>query len=138
MTPNATRSAEALVGLRFAIAALLFVHGLYRVASGGVAGFGDFLDGNHLPAGHLLAWTVTIMELVGTVILAAGRLVRPLALSFAAELAVGILLVHSHAGWFVVGGGRNGMEYSVALIAILLAQAWAGAPAAAPRPDPAP
>lgn len=138
MIPNATRSAEALVGLRLVIAALLFVHGLFRVASGGVGGFGDFLEANHLPAGHLLAWTVTIMELVGTVVLAAGRLVRPLALYFAAELAVGIALVHSHSGWFVVGGGRNGMEYSVALIAILLAQAWAAGPKSAPPPPPVP
>ena len=38
---------------------------------------------------------------------------------------MGIVLVHAPSGWFVVGGGRNGMEYSVLLIAVLLAQAWA-------------
>jgi putative oxidoreductase len=37
---------------------------------------------------------------------------------------MGILLVHRHDGWFVVGGGRNGVEYSVLLIAVLLLQAW--------------
>lgn len=122
-----------MLGLRLVVASLLFVHGLFRVASGGVTGFGDFLDGTGLPAGHLLAWVVTVLELVGTVVLAAGRLVRPLALYFSAELILGIVLVHSHFGWFVVGGGRNGMEYSVALIAMLLAQAWAGGqPRAAP------
>ena len=33
--------------------------------------------------------------------------------------AMGILLVHAPEGWFVVGAGRNGMEYSVLLIASL-------------------
>lgn len=33
----------------------------------------------------------------------------------------GILLVHAREGWFVVGGGRNGMEYSVLLISSLIA-----------------
>lgn len=126
MLPHPIRSPQAMLGLRVVVAALLFVHGLHRTASGGVGGFGDFLEANHLPAGHLLAWMVTLLELTGTVALAAGYLVRPLALYFAAELTVGIVLVHAASGWFVVGGGRNGMEYSVALIAILLAQAWAG------------
>ena len=33
-------------------------------------------------------------------------------------------LAGRHLGWFVVGAGRNGMEYSVLLIACLLANAW--------------
>ncbi|WP_295793028.1 hypothetical protein [Mucilaginibacter sp.] len=39
-------------------------------------------------------------------------------------LVVGIFLDHMHDGWFVVGGGRNGMEYSVVLIACLFAVLW--------------
>jgi putative oxidoreductase len=45
-------------------------------------------------------------------------------LYFAVQLAMGILLVHRPEGWFVVGRGRNGMEYSVLLIAVFLALAW--------------
>lgn len=40
---------------------------------------------------------------------------------------MGIVLVHAPHGWFVVGAGRNGMEYSVLLIVCLLLlalQAW--------------
>jgi putative oxidoreductase len=44
---------------------------------------------------------------------------------FAAVYACGIWLVHAAAGWFVVGLGRNGMEYSVLIITCLLALAWA-------------
>jgi putative oxidoreductase len=42
---------------------------------------------------------------------------------FALELFAGIVLVHARDGWFVVGGGRNGMEYSVLLIVGLIATA---------------
>ena len=107
------------------VATLLFIHGVFRAATGGVAGFGEFLAGNHIPFGLAVAWAITIIEILGTLAFALGRWVRPLALYFAAELCAGILLVHAQEGWFVVGGGRNGMEYSVVLIALLLGQAWA-------------
>ena len=116
---------QALLGLRLLAATLLFIHGASRVLSGGVAPFGEFLTGMHIPAGTAVAWAITIVELVGTVALALGMAVRPLALYFAAELLMGIALVHAREGWFVVGSGRNGMEYSVALIGLFLALAWA-------------
>lgn len=126
------RKTQAIRALRIVVAAQLFIHGAFRAATGGVAGFGEFLAASHVPAGLLVAWAITLLEIVGTVILASGRWVRPLAVCFASELAMGIAMVHAREGWFVVGGGRNGMEYSVTLIALLLAQAWA-APDRAPE-----
>ncbi|MEO8450884.1 MAG: DoxX family protein [Gemmatimonadota bacterium] len=120
-----------MAALRVVVAALLFIHGCSRAATGGVTGFGEFLSANHVPFGLAVAWGVTILEVVGTLVLAAGRFVRPLALYFAAELAMGIILVHAKEGWFVVGGGRNGVEYSVLLISVLVAVAWASR---TPRP----
>ena len=117
--------ATALRVLRIVVAVLIFIHGAYRLFAGGVVPFGEFLSGAHVPFGTAVAWLITIVEIVGSAALAAGVLVRPVALYFAAELAMGILLVHRHDGWFVVGGGRNGVEYSVLLIAVLLVQAWA-------------
>ena len=38
-------------------------------------------------------------------------------------MAFGIYLVHWKHGWFVVGHGTNGIEYSVTLVAALLATA---------------
>ena len=122
MQPSARRAMQAL---RVVVAILLFIHGAARVASGGVGGFGEFLTASHIPAGPAVAWLITLIELIGTPIMAWGIAVRPLALWFAVELVMGIVLVHAPSGWFVVGGGRNGMEYSVLLIAVLLAQAWA-------------
>jgi putative oxidoreductase len=107
--------------LRWGVAGLLFVHGVYRATTGGVSGFGEFLSSQGLPAGGFVAWVLTAIEIVGTPLLAAGLAVVPLALWFSAELLAGIVLVHRHAGWFVVGGGRNGVEYSLCLILALVA-----------------
>ena len=38
-------AATALRVLRIVVAVLLFIHGAYRLVTGGVAGFGEFLDG---------------------------------------------------------------------------------------------
>jgi putative oxidoreductase len=120
----------AVRALRFVVATLLFVHGSSRAIKGDVAGFGEFFVAHHLPASG--AWCITAGEILGTAVLALGRGVRPLALYFAAELTVGVLLVHAQHGWFVVGGGTNGMEYSVLLISVFLAVAYA-----APQSEPA-
>lgn len=118
-------AAQALRALRIAVATLIFIHGSSRLLTGGVIPFGEFLTESHIPLGTVVAGVITLMEIAGTVTLALGRFVRPLALYFAAELLMGILLVHAREGWFVVGGGRNGMEYSVLLICVFLAVAAA-------------
>ena len=123
MTTLAARQGLDLV--RWVLATLLFIHGLARVLAGGVAPFGAFLDAQGVPAGLVLAWAVTVFELVAAPVMAWGRWVTPVALVFAAIYACGIWLVHAPAGWFVVGLGRNGAEYSVLIIACLLANAWA-------------
>jgi putative oxidoreductase len=106
--------------MRLTVAALLFVHGATRLYKHDVGGFGHFLASQHVPFAQIVAWLLSLVEVAGTVALAAGFAVIPLCLWFAAELVVGIVLVHAHAGWFVVGGGTGGMEYSVLLIAALL------------------
>jgi len=125
MTSNDPKARQALLALRLTVATLIFIHGSFRLLSGGVAGFGEFLDGNHIPLGSVVAWAITLIEISGTPALALGRWVRPLALYYVAELSVGIALVHASEGWFVVGGGRNGAEYSLLLIACFLVLAWA-------------
>jgi putative oxidoreductase len=129
----ANRYRTALIALRFAVALLLLVHGLARIALGIVDDFGGFLTAVGFPMGVALAWVVTAAEVVGSALLVAGRWVRLVACYFAAQLAVGIGLVHAQEGWFVVGAGRNGMEYSVLLIAVLLAVAYAASPDASPE-----
>ncbi len=108
-----------LVAVRVAVGLLLFLHGVARVRLGIVDDFGLFLSGVGLPAGLALAWIVTVVELVGAPLLAWGRGVRVLAPWFALQLVAGIVLVHAAEGWFVVGAGRNGVEYSVLLVVCL-------------------
>jgi len=111
--------------LRAAVASVFVVHGLTRTALGTVGGFGEYLSGAGFPAGAAVAWTLTLVEIVGGAALALGLLVRPLALWFGLQIATGIAMIHGRAGWFVVGHGRNGAEYSVVIIACLVAVALA-------------
>lgn len=112
-----------VVFLRVAVAAMMVIHGVTRLRNGTVGEFGEFLTQNHIPTGAAFAWVLTGMEIVGGLTLAAGFLVVWLCAWFAVQLVVGIVLVHYKQGWFVVGAGTGGMEYSVLLIAGFLAVA---------------
>lgn len=120
-----TRSAR-IAGhvLRAAPAAMMVIHGTYRVYDRGVGGFGEFLASQGVPLGVAVAWLLTIVEIAGGLTLIAGRFIAPLCIWFACEHVVGILTVHLQDGWFVVGGGRNGAEYSVLLLTCFLANAF--------------
>jgi putative oxidoreductase len=118
------RPAVGVLALRVAICALVFVHGLWRATQGGVAPFGDWLGTQGLPLGHQIAWAITVYELIAAPALAAGLLRPLLATGFAAIYATGMILVHLPFGWFVVGAGRNGMEYSALLILCFLIVGW--------------
>lgn len=115
-------SAEAAMTIvRVTAGVLLGIHGYYRLFAGGVVPFGGYLDSTGIPLGHAVAWAITIFEMVGSILLVVRRFVVPVAVGQILILASGIALVHAPAGWFVVGGGRNGVEYSVLLIACLVA-----------------
>jgi putative oxidoreductase len=114
--------------LRVTLAALIAAHGWKRFLDGGVEPFGSWLDAQGLPFGFAIAAAITAIEILGTFAFALGRWTWPLSLVFAAIYAVGIALVHAPAGWFVVGAGRNGAEYSVLLIIALLCVGWQHAP----------
>ena len=118
---------EALTVIRVATAILMLIHGVYRATHEGyVSGFGGFLESKGFPMGVALATAITAWELVGGVLLMLGKWTRWVALVFAVELTGGLVMVHAPEGWFVVGGGRNGMEYAAMLIVTMLALAWDG------------
>ena len=125
---NASRDRIGWTVLRLALAGLIAAHGWMRLLGGGVVPFGTWLDAQGLPFGFAIAATVTAIEILGTIAFALGRFAWPLSLAYAAIYAVGIVLVHAPAGWFVVGAGRNGAEYSVLLIVTLLCVGWQHAP----------
>ncbi len=125
--PSRLSERHALVVLRVVVAGLIVIHGVSRIALGVVDDFGGFLDLVGFPAGVAMAWTITLVEIGGGVLLALGYFVRPLCAIFVVQLAAGIALVHFPEGWFVVGSGRNGMEYSVLLIVVFAVLGWANA-----------
>lgn len=126
---DARRAALVLLVLRLVLAGLIAAHGWARWYYGGVAPFGQWLDGLGFPFGPGIAAGVTAIEIIGTPLFALGRAVFPLSLLYSAIYLAGIALVHAPAGWFVVGLGRNGMEYSVLLIVCLLAVGFVARPA---------
>ena len=111
----------ALTLVRIAAALIMVIHGVARARLNIVDDFGVALAAWGFAYGFHVAWTITIVEIAGGLALAAGYFVRPLAVWFMVQLAAGIYLVHSSAGWFVVGSGRNGMEFSALLIVCLFA-----------------
>ncbi len=122
---SADKDRKAVIAVRVVLAAMMFIHGAARVSAGTVGGFGEYLGAQGFPLGFYLAWAITLSELIGGVLLAVGFYSWIIALVFAAKLIVGIYLIHWAEGWFVVGAGRNGMEFSVVLILSLLAVAYA-------------
>jgi putative oxidoreductase len=119
------RARQGITIVRIIVAATMVIHGCFRLVDGTVSGFGGFLSAHHIPLGTIAAMGITLMEIGGGLTLASGRFVRLLSFYFALQLLAGIVLVHRHQGWFVVGAGYNGMEYSVVLIGALMAIAWA-------------
>lgn len=118
------RQRTALVFLRVVVAVLMIIHGIARIQLDIVDDFGGFLTANGFPIGFYAAWAITIFEIVGGLVLASGFYTVIIACIFIIELFFGIALVHAKDGWFVVGAGRNGMEYSVLLIAALFVIAY--------------
>lgn len=115
-----------MVLFRVLVAALIGVHGWARLLADAIYPFGGFLDALGFPFGIAIAWAITLLEIVGTILVMVGsRYTSLLCLVFATVYIVGIALVHAAEGWFVVGLGRNGMEYSVLLVASLLLVAHA-------------
>ena len=109
--------------LRCTVALVFLSHGLTRTVADRVTPFGKAFDAWGWPFGIYWAWGVTLWELVGGVLLLLGIKPAVVALVFVVQMLFGIYLVHLKHGWFVVGHGLNGMEYSVTLIAALLATA---------------
>ncbi len=129
-SPPAARAWAPLSVVRVAVAALLIVHAGSRVATGGVSALGAVLSANHVPFGPALAWAITAVEIAGGLALAAGRFARSLSVWFAVELLAGTALVPGAEEGLVAESTQN-PEYSILLVACLLALAW-GSPGRVP------
>ena len=108
--------------LRIAVGIILISHSLPGMIDGGVNAFGKYYlnEIGFAPYGVTIAWAIKISHVICAFLLFTNRLITIACIFSIAIMVAGIVLVHFKEGWFVVGGGRNGMEYNVVLIAVLL------------------
>lgn len=105
--------------LRAVMGIIFITHGTARLFYGSVPDFGAYLNAEGLLVGLPLAWAITSGEIVSGILLALGRYVRYCVIFHAFVILGGIILVHFPQGWFVVGHGSGGVEYSLLILAVL-------------------
>ncbi len=108
--------------LRFIVALILIIHGVGGMFNNGVYEFGKlFLDHKGFaPIGVPLAWAIKISHVLAAICLLVEKYVKWACLVTMIILITGIFMVHLPNGWFVVGGGTNGIEFNLLLIFALL------------------
>lgn len=108
--------------LRLAVVIILLTHSISGMFTNGIHDFGNFYlnEKGFAPYGVVLAWAIKLSHVAAAVCLLLNRFIRPAALVTIAILIAGIFMVHLQDGWFVVGGGRNGVEYNFLLIVVLV------------------
>lgn len=108
--------------LRFALFFLLIMHSVPGMLDGGVNIFGsEYLNKiGFSPIGVPLAWLIKLSHLAAAFLFVFNKKIIFASLITLPVMILGIILIHYKEGWFVVGGGRNGMEYNILIIMILL------------------
>lgn len=109
--------------LRFGVAIIFLSHSLHGIFTGNdVNDFGNlFLNKiGFAPIGVSIAWGVVISQIITSLLLIANKVVKLSCIINIIILIFGIVTVHFAEGWYVVGAGRNGMEFSFILIVVLV------------------
>lgn len=108
--------------LRVCTAAILIVHGVAGMISDGLSGFGAYLNSQGFaPIGLWIAWIIKLSHIWAAVCILIRKWEFWPGLLTLIILVAGIFMVHLPNGWFVVGGGFNGIEFNLLLIAALTA-----------------
>ncbi len=109
--------------LRLAVAVILLLHSVPGIFNNGINDFGKFYlnEIGFAPMGIPIAWAIKLSHIICAVCLLLDRYTRPASIITIFILVMGIIMVHFKEGWYVVGAGRNGMEFNFLLIFVLLA-----------------
>ncbi|MES2347394.1 DoxX family protein [Duganella sp. Dugasp56] len=121
-----TRATAGTDLLRLVLCALIFTHGAYRFYEGSSPILGQILEDQGFPGGSgtILAYAVNVTETLGALLLAMKLFTLPVCAALTIIYTTGIILFHRHNGFFVVGPGTGGWEYSALLITCLVTTAW--------------
>jgi putative oxidoreductase len=108
--------------LRIAVVVILLMHSIPTIVNGSIEGFGKlYLDAiGFAPFGIYLAWAIKLSHVVCAICFLFQKFMKPAAIITILILLTGIIILHAKEGWFVVGGGRNGVEFNFLLIFVLL------------------
>ena len=108
--------------LRIIVAIILLIHGMAGMFNNGVNDFGNLYlnEVGFAPIGLPLAWAIKISHVIAAICLLMEKYVKAGCLVTIAILITGIFMVHLPHGWYVVGGGSNGVEFNVLLIVVLV------------------
>lgn len=109
--------------LRLPVAIILLAHSVPGIFDNGINDFGNLYLNQigFAPLGLWLAWAIKLSHIAAAICLLLNRFILPAAMVTIVILIAGIVMVHFKEGWYVVGGGRNGIEFNFLLIFTLLA-----------------
>src|SRR5262245_10098512 len=116
---NLFKPTYSIAALRMMMGVIFILHATVRVYNTTLPGFGDFLESRGFPVGYYVAWTVTLFEVVGGVLMFLRFFVKLFCLGEIFILIIGIITVHWQNGWIVGPMSLGGAVYSLILITIL-------------------
>ena len=109
--------------VKLVVCAIMLTHGTHRYLYGEIPGLADALQHFGFPAPLVLAHLVNLAETGGVLLIALGLFVRTMCAIMVAIFATGIVLIHWQLGFFIVGPGEGGWEFSALLITCFCAVA---------------
>lgn len=114
--------------LRLPVAIILIMHSVPGMFNNSVNDFGNLYLNQigFAPMGVYIAWAIKLSHVVCAVCFLLNKYIKWAAIVTIFVLIMGIVMVHYPEGWFVVGGGRNGVEFNVLLIFVLLSLIFPG------------
>jgi putative oxidoreductase len=109
--------------LRIAMSIILLTHSVFGIFNNGINDFGNLYLNQigFAPFGLWIAWLIKGSHVIAAILLLFNKYVKLAGFVTIFIFIMGIILVHFQEGWFVVGGGRNGVEYNFLLICVLIA-----------------
>jgi putative oxidoreductase len=109
--------------IRIALAIILIMHSVPGMFDGGVNDFGNLYlnEVGFSPYGLIIAWVIKLSHLITAILLVVNKYIKIISIITILVLIMGIAMIHFEEGWYVVGGGRNGVEFSFLLICSFLA-----------------